>query len=73
LQEAFNEVGQRSLKWAKDAEAGEVDILKKNGVTIIDEKSGLDLKAFRDSVTKQILTDFPTWGPYFTKLNDVQG
>ena len=72
MQEAFDEVGKRSLQWAKDAEAGEIEILKKNGVTIIDEKSGLDLKAFRDAVTKQILTDFPTWGPYFTKLNDVQ-
>ena len=48
-------------------------MLKKNGVTIIDEKSGLDLKAFRDAVSKQILTDFPNWGPYLTKLNEVQG
>ena len=40
---------------------------------IIDEKSGLDLKAFRDAVSKQILTDFPNWGPYLTKLNEVQG
>ena len=73
LQESFDEVGKRSLQWAKDAEAGEIDVLKKNGVTIIDEKSGLDLKAFRDAVSKQILTDFPTWGPYLTKLNEVQG
>jgi len=73
MQDAFVEVGQRSLQWAKDADAGEIEILKKNGVTIIDEKSGLDLKAFRDAVSKQILTDFPTWGPYLTKLNEVQG
>ena len=50
MQDAFDEVGKRSLQWAKDAEAGEIEILKKNGVTIIDEKSGLDLKAFRDAV-----------------------
>ena len=73
MEDAFDEVGKRSLQWAKDAEAGEIDVLKKNGVTIIDEKSGLDLKAFRDAVTKQILTDFPTWGPYLDQAQRVQG
>ena len=72
MQEAFDEMGKRSLQWAKDAEAGEIDILKKNGVTIIDEKSGLDLKAFREAVTKQILTDYPTWKDYFAKLDAVK-
>lgn len=68
MHEAFEEMGKRSLKWAKDAEAGEIATLKKNGVTIIDEKNGLDLKAFRESVGKQILNDYPTWGPYIAKL-----
>lgn len=72
LTDCFVEVGKRSLQWAKDAEAGEIEILRKNGVTIIDEKSGLDLKAFREAVMKQILTDFPTWGPYLSKLSDIQ-
>ena len=72
MQQAFDEMGSRSLQWAKDAEAGEIDILKKNGVTIIDEKSGLDLKAFREAVTKQILTDYPTWKDYFAKLDAVK-
>jgi TRAP-type C4-dicarboxylate transport system substrate-binding protein len=73
MQDCFAEMGQRSLKWAKDAEADEVATLKKNGVTIIDEKNGLDLKAFRDSVGKQILTDYPNWGPYIAKLKEVKG
>lgn len=73
MQDAFDEMGQRSLKWAKDAEADEIATLKKNGVTIIDEKSGLDLKAFRDSVGKQILTDYPNWSPYIAKLKEVKG
>jgi tripartite ATP-independent transporter DctP family solute receptor len=73
LADCFEDIGKRSLQWAKDAEAGEVEILKKNAVTIIDEKSGLDLKAFRESVMKQILSDFPNWGPYLSKLNEVQG
>jgi tripartite ATP-independent transporter DctP family solute receptor len=73
MQDCFKEMGQRSLKWAKDAEAGEIATLKQNGVTIIDESNGLDLKAFRDAVGKQILTDFPHWGPYLARLNEVQG
>jgi tripartite ATP-independent transporter DctP family solute receptor len=73
LEECFAEMGQRSLKWAKDAEADEVAVLKKNGVTVIDEANGLDLKAFREAVGKQILTDYPHWAPYIAKLNEIQG
>ena len=72
MQEAFDEMGKRSLQWAKEAEAGEIDTLKKNGVTIIDESNGLDLKAFREAVTNQILTDYPTWKDYFVKLDAVK-
>jgi tripartite ATP-independent transporter DctP family solute receptor len=73
MEQCFEEIGQRSLQWAKDAEADEIETLKKNGATVIDEKNGLDLKAFRDAVTKQILTDYPHWAPYIAKLNEVQG
>jgi TRAP-type C4-dicarboxylate transport system substrate-binding protein len=73
MQDCFAEMAQRSLKWAKDAEAEEIATLKKNGVTIIDEKSGLDLKAFRESVGRQILKDYPTWAPYIAKLKETQG
>ena len=73
MQDCLAEMGTRSLKWAKDAEADEIATLKKNGVTIIDEKSGLDLKAFRESVGKQIVTDYPTWAPYIARLKEVKG
>jgi tripartite ATP-independent transporter DctP family solute receptor len=72
MQDCLTEMGQRSLKWAKDAEAGEIETLKKNGVTIIDEKNGLDLQAFREAVGKQILADYPNWGPYIAKLKQVK-
>jgi tripartite ATP-independent transporter DctP family solute receptor len=72
MQEAFDEMGRRSLQWAKEAEAGEIDTLKKNGVTIIDESNGLDLKAFREAVTNQILTDYPNWKDYVAKLDAVK-
>lgn len=73
MQDCFAEMAQRSLKWAKDAESEEIATLKKNGVTIIDEKSGLDLKAFRESVGKQILKDYPNWAPYIARLKETQG
>lgn len=73
VQEAFNEMSKRSLQWAKDAQAGEIEFLKKNGVTIIDESSGLDLKAFREAVGKQIQADFPNWAPYLKKIDEIPG
>lgn len=72
MQEAFDEMAARSLEWARDAEAGEIQVLKDNGVTIIDASSGLDLPAFREAVGKQILADYPSWGPYLEQLNAVQ-
>ncbi len=72
VQEAFDEMGKRSLQWAKDDQAGEIDFLKKAGVTIIDESSGLDLKGFRDSVGKQIQADFPNWAPYLAQLAEIK-
>ena len=66
-------MSKRSLQWAKDAQAGEIEFLKKNGVTVIDESSGLDLKAFRESVGKQIQADFPNWAPYLKRIAEIQG
>lgn len=71
MQQAFDEVAQRSLEWAREAEAGEIELLKKNGVTIIDKSSGLDLDAFREQVSKQILTDYPHWEPYLARLKEI--
>lgn len=72
MQEAFDEMALRSLQWASDAEAGEIQVLKDNGVTIIDASSGLDLAAFREAVGKQILADYPNWAPYLEQLDAVQ-
>ncbi len=72
VQEAFDEMSKRSLQWAKDAAAGEIEFLKKNGVTIIDESSGLDVKAFREAVGKQIRADFPHWEPYLKRISEIQ-
>lgn len=72
MQEAFDEMAQRSLEWARDAEAGEIQVLKDNGVTIIDVSNGLDLDAFREAVGKQILADYPGWSTYLEKLSAVQ-
>ena len=41
MQEAFDEMGKRSLQWAKEAEAGEIDTLKKNGVTTSTNRTAL--------------------------------
>jgi tripartite ATP-independent transporter DctP family solute receptor len=71
MQEAFDEMGQRSLEWASGAEAGEIQVLKDNGVTIIDASNGLDLDAFREAVGKQIVADYPDWGSYLTQISEI--
>ncbi len=72
MSEAFDEIGRRSLQWAKDAEAGELKVLTDNGVTVIDASSGLDIAAFRESVGKQILADYPNWSGYLDQLSSIQ-
>jgi tripartite ATP-independent transporter DctP family solute receptor len=72
MDECFREMGRLSLQWARETEASEIEFLKKNGVTIIDQSRGLELQAFRDGVNRQILTDFPNWGVYLSKLNEIK-
>lgn len=72
LADAFTEMARRSLDWQRDAEGKEIEFLKQQGVTIIDASSGLDNNAFRTAVRRQVLQDFPTWGPLLDRLNAVE-
>ncbi|TCT10546.1 tripartite ATP-independent transporter DctP family solute receptor [Tepidamorphus gemmatus] len=72
MQEAFDEMAQRSLQWARDAEAGEIQFLKDNGVTIIDASNGLDIEAFREAVGKQIRADYPGWSAYLEQIAAIE-
>ena len=66
MQEAFDEMGKRSCNGRRSRGAGNRHPQEER-VTIIDESNGLDLKAFREAVTQQILTDYPTWKDYVVR------
>jgi tripartite ATP-independent transporter DctP family solute receptor len=70
--EATAEMAQRSLRWAEESVAKDQEFLRSKGVTIISEKDGLDLKAFRSSVGTQLTKDFPNWTGYIQRIQAIQ-
>lgn len=46
--------------------------LTAKGMTFITPENGLQLDAFRDSVSAQIRQDFPSWEPYMARIAEVQ-
>ncbi len=61
-----------SLRWAQESEAGLVEELKSNGMTVVTEADGLDIEAFRVPVLDQIRTDFPDFAPYIEQIAAVK-
>ncbi len=72
FEEATAEMGQRSLRWAEESVAKDQDFLRSKGVTIIAEKDGLDMKAFRSAVGAQLAKDFPNWTGYIQRIQAIQ-
>jgi tripartite ATP-independent transporter DctP family solute receptor len=68
----LDQKAEESLQWANDSQAQLVEELKGHGMTVITEKEGLDMAAFKDSVLKQIRADFPNYQPYMEQINAVQ-
>lgn len=68
----FAEMAKTSLQWAQEADADIKDKLRKAGVTIIEEKDGLDVNAFRKVVLEQINKDFPEWSGYITRIQAIK-
>lgn len=66
------EVGQETLERGDAAETGLVSELTAKGMTFITPENGLQLDAFRDSVSAQIRQDFPSWEPYMARIAEVQ-
>ena len=58
MQEAFDEMGKRSLQWAKEPRRGRSLPSRRTGSRLSTNRMALT-KAFREAVTQQILTDYP--------------
>jgi tripartite ATP-independent transporter DctP family solute receptor len=57
---------------AKRAEVELKDQLKEKGMTLVEEKDGLDKKGIRKAVQAQIRKDFPEWADYIKKIQTVR-
>lgn len=57
---------------AKKAEVELKAKFKEKGMTIIEEKDGLDKKGFKEAVMAQIKKDFPEWSDYIRRIQAVK-
>lgn len=57
---------------AKRAEIELKEKFKEKGMTIIEEKDGLDKKGIREAVQAQIRKDFPEWDHYIKRIQAVK-
>lgn len=72
FEEATTEMAQRSLRWAEESVAKDQEFLRSKGVTIISEKDGLDMNAFRTSVGAQLAKDFPNWTAHIQRIQAIR-
>lgn len=70
--EATAEMATRSLQWADESVKKDQDFLRSQKVTIIEEKDGLNLNAFRTAVNAQLQKDFPNWTGHIQKIQAIQ-
>ena len=72
ITKVLDDKAKESLRWAQESEAGLVEELKTNGMTVITEAEGLDIEAFRVPVLDQIRKDFPDFAPYIEQIAAVK-
>jgi tripartite ATP-independent transporter DctP family solute receptor len=72
MEEVLQELGAETLDWYRASEAEEIAFLKDQGVTVIDEASGLDLDAFRERVRAKVQEDYPGWQPYLERIDAIE-
>jgi len=72
IEEILAELGTESLEWYRNSEADELEFLKEQGVTVIDEAGGLKLDEFRESVRAEVNKDYPQWADYLKRIDEIQ-
>lgn len=72
IRAAAREAAETAMKWQLDAEARLVADLRKAGMTVIDEKSGLKLDEIRQRVRKTVEDRFGAqWGKYWDEIRRI--
>ena len=62
------EVGNKTVHWDHETAAKYRKDLEAKGMIFVEQKDGLDVKAFRTSVLAQVNKDFPEWGKYIEQI-----
>ncbi|MEY2802509.1 MAG: hypothetical protein RL513_2094 [Pseudomonadota bacterium] len=72
LEDTMYEVGQKTLDWDRQTFERYRKDLEAKGMTFVSDKEGLNLEAFRQAVTGQVLKDFPEWTQLIQQIQTVR-
>jgi tripartite ATP-independent transporter DctP family solute receptor len=72
FERCIDEAIAKETELAKKAEIEFKDKFRKKGMTIIEEKDGLDKKGIRAAVVAQREKDFPQWADYVKRIQEVK-
>jgi tripartite ATP-independent transporter DctP family solute receptor len=70
--EMLDDLAQETLAIAQEDEEKLITELEGKGMTFVSVEDGLQLDAFKESVTAQVNQDFPTWKPYMDRIAAVE-
>lgn len=66
---AARETRDRATQAMLASEAGDLEALRSHGMTVLDDRNGLQLASFRDGVKARIAREFDAqWGELYTKI-----
>ena len=71
-QSHISDLSNESIKWAAERTESMKGKLEEKGMTIIGEEDGLDIEAFRSSVSAQIAQEFPEWVDYIEQIQEIK-
>ena len=72
IEDTMAEVGRKTLDWDRDTVAKLRKELDAKGMTFVEAKDGLDVKAFRRVVLAQVNKDFPEWSSLIEQIRAVK-
>jgi tripartite ATP-independent transporter DctP family solute receptor len=72
IEDTMAEVGQKTLDWDRQTFDRYRKDLEAKGMTFISDKEGLQLDAFRQAVTAQVIKDFPEWTQLIQQIQAVK-
>lgn len=72
IDDVFLALADETVSWMEEANKTIEEKLEKEGITFIDESSGLKNDEFRAAVMKQVNIDYPDWGPFLKRIEAME-